>query len=186
MKFAAVALFTALSASTASALSITNPSASSWWVANSVNLLSWSCHDSDATGQYTVIIFGPGSLEAGLPIIAQMNNYDCSETIPANGNFPAGNNYTIALANPLNRTDILASTPFTIEAQGSAYPTSASPTASATISATNTGTSSGAPTTSTTSTKSGAESNSVVNSAIISGIAFVVSCFMARPLDLDS
>jgi len=164
------------------ALSITDPGPNAWWVENSVNLLQWTCHDPDILAQYTVVVFGPGALVSGLPIISQLNNADCSESIPANSNFPAGSNYSIALTNPLNRTDILAQSSFEVKPFGSVYPTSASPTASATVSETNTGTPSGSTTTgsaSPTSSKGAAAGPLGANSAIISGIAFVLGAFMA-------
>jgi len=179
MKLAAAGLFAALASSTQAALQITAPGSNFWWVENSNNVLSWTCQDPAAVSQYTVVVYHPGNLAGGLPIKGLLNNYDCSEAIPPQGDLVAGTNYTVALTNPQNRTDILAlSEPFEIKPYGSTYPSTSTTTpASSATGATNSGTSS---TPASTSTKSGAAPGPVgASSAVISGIAFVLGAFLA-------
>ncbi|KIJ63816.1 hypothetical protein HYDPIDRAFT_91819 [Hydnomerulius pinastri MD-312] len=145
-----IALAAAALVGTASAqLTITNPSANSWWVAQSQNTLAWTCNTSPYQN-YTVLLANsnPSILASPLAIIAVQQNYDCSETITQQQSAqPAGTGYTVLLASTLNSTDIYAqSEPFEIKALGAAYPAttaSASATGSA-GSASPTGTTGGA------------------------------------------
>ncbi|KAH7912635.1 hypothetical protein BJ138DRAFT_1100132 [Hygrophoropsis aurantiaca] len=108
-------------------LTITNPSANSWWVAQSLNTLAWTCSSSPYQN-FTVLIAGPNT--PAIAIIAVQYSYDCSETITQQQSTqPAGTGYTIQLASTLNQTDIYAtSEPFEIKALGASYPaTSSSP-----------------------------------------------------------
>ncbi|KIK02726.1 hypothetical protein K443DRAFT_656635 [Laccaria amethystina LaAM-08-1] len=151
-----LALSLLVSASVAqAALTITNPTSSSWWVAKSANTLAWTCQDSPSN-QFTVLINSP-TMASPLAIIAQENNFDCSKIITQDqASQPAGTGYTILLADPLNNTNVYAtSDPFEIKALGSAYPSQVSSSASS-GSGTASGSGSAASSTSTSTKKSGA------------------------------
>lgn len=113
-------------------LQVTSPSSSIWWVAKSLNVLAWTCKNT-TIDQFTVLINNsdPKILVSPLAIIAIQQNYDCSITITQDqANQPAGTGWTVLLANPLNNTDVYAtSEPFEIKALGSAYPSQSTPTA---------------------------------------------------------
>ncbi|OBZ78457.1 hypothetical protein A0H81_02479 [Grifola frondosa] len=154
-----------------------------WWVASSINTLSWTCQTSPYQ-TFTVLIANsnPTIQSAPQAIIAIENNFDCSKTITQDqSNQVAATGYTIQLANPLNNTDIYAeSQPFEIKAVGSAYPaSSATPTATGTntassnSSATVTGTNAAAASTTGASTKNDA----MRLTTSIGGIAAVAAAF---------
>ncbi|EDR06683.1 uncharacterized protein LACBIDRAFT_294613 [Laccaria bicolor S238N-H82] len=171
-----LALSLLVSASVAqAALTITNPTSSSWWVAKSANVLSWTCQDSPSN-QFTVLINSP-SMAAPLAIIAQENNFDCSKTITQDqANQAAGTGYTILLADPLNNTNVYAtSEPFEIKALGSAYPSQVSSSASSGGSGTASGSGASASSTS-TSSKSGAVGGGMRLVHIVAFMSFVVPC----------
>ncbi|KIK76522.1 hypothetical protein PAXRUDRAFT_835341 [Paxillus rubicundulus Ve08.2h10] len=133
----------ALASAASAQLTITNPSADSWWVAQSANTLAWTCNTSPYQ-TYTVVLTNsnPSILSGPLAIIAIQQNYDCSETITQQQSAqPAATGYVIQLTNPLNNTEVYAaSEPFEIKALGSAYPASSSAAASATVGGTSTST----------------------------------------------
>ncbi|THH30994.1 hypothetical protein EUX98_g3186 [Antrodiella citrinella] len=143
MFFPRLAFITALVGVVASQnLEITNPDADHWWVASSINTLAWTCQNTTFP-TFTVLIGNPSAnLQAGA-FIAIQNNFDCSKTITQDLiNQGPGTGYVITFANPLNNTDVYAtSAPFEIKPLGSAYPTSAS---SQSPSATSSGSSSSA------------------------------------------
>ncbi|TCD68390.1 hypothetical protein EIP91_010899 [Steccherinum ochraceum] len=130
MMFPRLAVFAALVGVASADLQITNPDANHWWVANSINTLAWTCQDNTHP-QYTVLIANqdPKVLVQPLAIIAIQNNFDCSKTITEQqSSQPAGTGYTILLADPLNSTNVFAtSQPFEIKPLGSAYPTGVTP-----------------------------------------------------------
>ncbi|KAF8339692.1 uncharacterized protein EI90DRAFT_2270477 [Cantharellus anzutake] len=163
MKFNVVALAASvmMAGSTLASVNITFPNSNVWWVANSLNLLQWTCQDPAAPKTYTVVVFGQGSLAGGLPIISTLvPNYDCSINIPPISDLVAGTGYQVALTNTLNRSDIFAeSQPFEIKAEGSPYPPQPSNTAAT---YTSTATSAG----NATSTSSPASSTSKAGSAL--------------------
>lgn len=144
---AAAALLGAASAQ----LTITNPSSDSWWVAQSSNTLVWTCDTSTYTN-FTVLLANsnPSILVQPIAIIAIEQNYDCSKTITQQQSSQTpSTGYTVLFANPLNNSDVFAtSQSFEIKALGSSYPaTSASSSATGTSSASSsssTGKSSGA------------------------------------------
>jgi len=120
---------TALAGAASAQLTITNPSSSSWWVAQSTNTLTWTCNTSPYTS-FTVLLANsnPSVLVSPLAIISIQENYDCSKLITQDQVVqPAATGYTIQFANILNGTDIYAeSEPFEIKALGSAYPATSS------------------------------------------------------------
>jgi len=113
---------------------IIQPSSSIWWVAKSTNDMSWDCKSPQALAaiQFTVLI-NHTSFAAALAIIAIQLNSDCSITVSQDkANQPPGTGYTVLLANPLNNTDVYAtSEPFEIKPLGSLYPSQVSSSASA-------------------------------------------------------
>jgi hypothetical protein len=130
--FAAATSLAAMFAAVAADLTILTPGGPDlWWVAKSQNVLAWTCHSSPY-GNYTVLIAGP-NLPAPLAIIGIEENYQCSQEITQDmSNQPPATGYTVLLANPLNSSDVYAtSQPFEIKPLGSTYPpASATPTES--------------------------------------------------------
>jgi len=118
----------------AAQLSITNPSASTWWVAQSQNVLAWSCNTSPQT-EFTVLITNQDKTKYPSPLafIAIQQNFQCSVVITQDqANQPAGQGWQILFANPLNNTDVYAtSDSFEIKPLGSAYPSQVTPSAQA-------------------------------------------------------
>jgi len=117
----------------AASLQVTRPSSSIWWVAKSFNEIAWTCKDSQYAS-FTILINNsdPKILTAPIAVIAIQNNYDCSITITQDqANQPVGTGWTVLLANPLNNTEVYAtSEPFEIKALGSAYPSQSTPSGS--------------------------------------------------------
>ncbi|KZS97058.1 hypothetical protein SISNIDRAFT_493303 [Sistotremastrum niveocremeum HHB9708] len=104
-------------------LTITEPSSDIWWVKGSANTVAWTCHSTTLTN-FTLVALNPNTQLLSGPdaLIAQLNNFDCSETITPT--FDVGTGYQLALGNPFNETDFYAvSEPFEIRAAGSTYPT---------------------------------------------------------------
>jgi len=130
-------------------LEVTTPSAANWWVAQSQNLLAWTCQNT-TIGNFTVLVSNttPTILDAPLAIIAMQDNFDCSIIVGQSvGNLPAGSGYQVLLANPLNITDVYASSQqFEIKPIGSAYPTQVTSSAVGTASGTGGGASVATPT----------------------------------------
>jgi len=135
LAFASTALLGVVSAQ----LSVTSPNANVWWVAGTSNTLAWTCNSSPYQ-TYTILLANsnPTILSSPLAIIAVENNYDCSKTVtPQQSSQSAGTGYTVQLANPLNSTDVYASSePFEIRAANSAFPSTSSGAGSATGSST--------------------------------------------------
>ncbi|KIM38085.1 hypothetical protein M413DRAFT_448104 [Hebeloma cylindrosporum] len=135
VKFAAilpaVALLVASFSGVAADLKVTSPSSSIWWVAKSLNEIAWTCKDT-TIDQFTVLVNNadPKILVAPIAVIAIQKNYDCSITITQDqANQPVGTGWTVLLANPLNNTDVYAtSEPFEIKPLGCAYPSQSTPT----------------------------------------------------------
>ncbi|KAI0371230.1 hypothetical protein BV20DRAFT_965389 [Pilatotrama ljubarskyi] len=153
MKFSAAALSATLAAlvgSTVAQLQIISPGGPDlWWVAQSDNVLSWTCKTSPYTN-FTVLIANsnPAVLTSPQALIAQQNNFDCSKLVTKDQfSQSAATGYTIQLADPFNSTHIYAeSQPFEIKPLGSTYPaSSATPTlgGSATASGSGSATASG-------------------------------------------
>ncbi|WVW83975.1 hypothetical protein I302_105998 [Kwoniella bestiolae CBS 10118] len=131
-------------------LTVTEPRADHWWVANSLNTLAWEGSSPD---QFSVFLSNPDTnvLTSLLALTSVTYAYDRSKTINPGGITPSGG-YTILLTNPLNSSDIYArSETFEIKAEGSTYPpqtpapgASGSPSPSGSGSATGSATSSAA------------------------------------------
>ncbi|KAG5652636.1 hypothetical protein H0H81_004246 [Sphagnurus paluster] len=99
----------ALVASAAAEFQILSPSSDVWWVAKSLNTLSWTCNDPSAPSNFTVLVANtsPTVLVSPLAIISIQYNYDCSKTITQDQLQAApGTGYTILFANPLNSSDV--------------------------------------------------------------------------------
>ncbi|KAI0646475.1 hypothetical protein C8Q79DRAFT_908741 [Trametes meyenii] len=186
MKFFALsATLAALAGSSLAQLEVLTPGGDNlWWVAQSDNVITWTCKTSPYTN-FTVLIANsdPKVLVAPQAFIAQQNNFDCSELITKDRvNMPVGTGYTIQLANPFNETDVYAeSKPFEIKPLGSTYPaSSATPTngGSATSSGSGSATATDAAVTSsqTASGKNGAVSLSA--SSGLAAAAFAALGFM--------
>ncbi|KAI0765352.1 hypothetical protein C8Q74DRAFT_1287837 [Fomes fomentarius] len=136
MKFSVAALsatLVALASGAAAQLDIITPGGPNlWWVANSDNVVTWTCKTSPYTN-FTVLIANKDQniLVQPQAFIAQQNNFDCSKLITKEQiNMPAAPGYTVQLANPFNSTDVYAeSQEFEIKPITAGYPaSSATPT----------------------------------------------------------
>jgi len=115
-------------------LTITSPTPSNWWIAAEAGNLAWTCNTTPGTEQtWTVMLANPSTalLTDTQAIIAEQPNYDCSVLFTPN--FTPGTGYTILFVNPLNSTDVWAtSQAFEIKAKGSNYAATTSSGAGAT------------------------------------------------------
>ncbi|KAI0336777.1 hypothetical protein GY45DRAFT_1332829 [Cubamyces sp. BRFM 1775] len=138
MKFSVAALSATLAALAGTSLAdngltILSPGGPNlWWVAESDNVVTWTCQTSPYTN-FTVLIANsnPTILPSPLAFLGQQANYDCSKLITKDQvNQPPATGYTIQLADVFNSSHIYAeSEPFEIKNLGSAYPaSSATPT----------------------------------------------------------
>ncbi|KAG6859643.1 hypothetical protein C0995_006326 [Termitomyces sp. Mi166 len=186
MKFTHLAAVAALVASAAADWEIFSPSSDVWWVAKSINTLSWSCKDPVAVAHptFTVLVANsdPKVLTSPIAIIGIQNNFDCSKTITADMlNAAPGTGYTIQFANTLNATDIfVSSSPFEIKPLGSAYPTATPGISTSSPSATGSG-ANAATTSSTTSDNSkgnGAMGMGVKAAGVVGAVAGVLGLVM--------
>jgi len=116
-------------------LVITQPSSDIWWVAKSQNVIAWTCRDTSIV-DFTILVNNadPKLAVAPLAVIAIQQNFQCSIVITQDqANQPAGTGWTILFADPLNNTNVYAtSQPFEIKPLGSAYPSQVTPTANGT------------------------------------------------------
>ncbi|KAF9255759.1 hypothetical protein L218DRAFT_950517 [Marasmius fiardii PR-910] len=105
------------------------PTADKWWVAQSTNVLTWDCKNSQAT-QFGVYISNkdPKVLQGNLAIFAQLDNTVCSkEVTQLQVTQPAATGYTLLFTNIVNQTDVYSqSDEFEIKPLGSAYPQTSS------------------------------------------------------------
>ncbi|KAI0635334.1 hypothetical protein C8Q77DRAFT_698244 [Trametes polyzona] len=147
MKFSTAALSASLAALAGTAvaqLEIVVPGGPDlWWIAQSDNVLAWTCKTSPYTN-FTVLLANsdPKILVSPQAFYSQQNNFDCSKLVTKDQiNMTPATGYTVQLANPFNNTDVYAeSKPFEIKAIGSSYPAS-SATPSNLVSATGAGSS---------------------------------------------
>jgi len=164
-QLASLALLSTLAGSAAATFQILSPGGPNlWWVAQSQNVIAWSCHTDPppATGNaYQLLVnnTSPTILAAPEAIVANVPNADCSHVItqqqaaltPATG-------YTLVFADIIDQTKVYAvSQPFEVKALGASYPaSSATPTETfaAQSSAGSTGTSAGSSSSATSSSKS--------------------------------
>ncbi|OXG36796.1 hypothetical protein J008_00331 [Cryptococcus neoformans] len=103
------------------ALTITEPSAAHWWVAQSLNTLAWD--GADPT-EFSVFLANSDSnvLTSMLALASIVPTYQTSLTINPGDATPA-TGYTLLITNPLNSSDAYATSgSFEIKAVGSAYP----------------------------------------------------------------
>jgi hypothetical protein len=160
----AALLLASLAGITRADLQVTSPSSTIWWVAKSTNVIAWTCQNTTIQ-DFTILVSNSNSavLAAPMAVIAIQQNYDCSIVISQDqANQPAGTGWTVLLADPLNNTNVYAtSQPFEIKALGSAYPSQA-PTGNVTAS----NTASGSSPSSTTKSASGATSDKVISFGI--------------------
>ncbi|PBK77723.1 hypothetical protein ARMSODRAFT_4669 [Armillaria solidipes] len=133
--FTVLATASALFGAVFADLTVTSPSADIWWVAQSTNVIAWSCNDSPYS-EFTILITNPDTsvLVSALAIVAIEQNYDCSKVLTQQQvSMPAATGYVLQLANPLNSSQVYAaSQPFEIKALGAAYPSTSAAVESAT------------------------------------------------------
>ncbi|PCH45046.1 hypothetical protein WOLCODRAFT_139371 [Wolfiporia cocos MD-104 SS10] len=180
MKFSTVALSLAALASSALAqLEILSPGGPDlWWVAQSQNVVVWTCETSPY-GNFTIAIANsnPDILVSPFPFIAEQENYDCSEAISQyQVTMPVADNYTILFIDPQNSAEVYAtSKPFEIKALGAAYPpASATPTGTNTASSSSTGAASASTTASSKKSGAGKVSSSFGGLAMLAAALGVV------------
>ncbi|KAK0228172.1 hypothetical protein IW262DRAFT_1349304 [Armillaria fumosa] len=133
--FTVLATASALFGAVFADLKVTSPSADIWWVAQSTNVIAWTCNDSPYS-EFTILITNPDTsvLTSALAIVAIEQNYDCSKILTQQQvSMPAATGYILQLANPLNSSQVYAaSDPFEIKALGAAYPSTSAAVESAT------------------------------------------------------
>ncbi|KAK0483240.1 hypothetical protein IW261DRAFT_1305012, partial [Armillaria novae-zelandiae] len=133
--FTVLATASALFGAVFADLKVTSPSADIWWVAQSTNVIAWTCNDSPYS-EFTILITNPDTsvLTSALAIVAIEPNYDCSKILTQQQvSMPASTGYILQLANPLNSSQVYAaSDPFEIKALGAAYPSTSAAVQSAT------------------------------------------------------
>lgn len=131
---AALLVLATLSSVVKADLEVTSPSSSVWWVAQSQNVLSWTCQNTTITS-FGVLINNtdPKVLVSPMAIISIQQNFDCSIVVTQDqASQPAGTGWTILLVNPVNLTDVYAtSQEFEIKPLGSLYPSQVTPSANA-------------------------------------------------------
>jgi hypothetical protein len=158
--FSAAAIVAASIGSASADLKITSPTADKWWVAQSQNLISWTCKDTTVQS-FTVLVGNqdPKISVAPLAIIPVQQNFQCSILVTQDqANQPAGTGWQIFFADVLNITNYLAiSDPFEIKPIGSAYPAQTTTDVSV-ATGTASGSGSGTAPSATTTPKSGAAS----------------------------
>ncbi|KAK8864457.1 hypothetical protein IAR55_001706 [Kwoniella newhampshirensis] len=102
-------------------LTISQPTAAHWWVGQSLNTLAWSGTDPN---QFSVFLSNPDTsvLTSMLALESIVMTYQTSLTINP-GNIKAATGYTLLLTNPLNSSEVYAtSESFEIKSVGSTYP----------------------------------------------------------------
>lgn len=130
MKFNKLGFLTAVVAAgtSANALSVLTPSAQWWWQTGDEALLEWDCSDKTYP-TFGVLVYNnntqilPGNT---MNLVAIQNNDQCNINIIPTLN--VGTGYEIHLTNPVNISDIYASSQsFEVKAKGSAYPSIPTP-----------------------------------------------------------
>ncbi|WWD17243.1 hypothetical protein CI109_101681 [Kwoniella shandongensis] len=143
-------------------LTITQPSAAHWWVGQSLNTLAW---DGSDPSQFSVFLANPDTsvLTSMLALESIVMTYQTSLTINP-GNIKAATGYTLLLTNPLNSSDVYAtSESFEIKPVGSTYPpqtTTGNTSTTATFNTSGTATGAGTAPSGTGSSSSGATATS--------------------------
>ncbi|KAI0042610.1 hypothetical protein FA95DRAFT_1474017, partial [Auriscalpium vulgare] len=104
-----------------------------WWVAQSENVIAWSCHDNPPATTFQLLLANGNQsiLVAPMAIVANIQNADCSHTITQQQtNLTPATNYTLIIADAVDQTKVYAtSQPFEVKALGATYPAaSATPT----------------------------------------------------------
>ncbi|KAI0293956.1 hypothetical protein BC826DRAFT_360539 [Russula brevipes] len=150
-----------------------------WWVAQSENVISWSCHDNppaSTSNAYQLLVnnTNPTILTAAQAIVANVPNADCAHIIGVQqASLTPATGYTLIFADIIDQRKVYAvSQPFEVKALGATYPsTSATPTddptaatSGASATSTGTGTSSGSASTN-TSRPNGASTTFEVSAA---------------------
>ncbi|WVN88374.1 uncharacterized protein L203_103580 [Cryptococcus depauperatus CBS 7841] len=164
------------------ALTVTEPSGSHWWVAKSLNTLAW---DGKDPAEFSVFLNNPNTnlLTSILALASIVPAYQTSLTMNP-GDAKPGTGYTLLLTNPLNSSNIYAtSEPFEIKAAGSAYPPQGTVSVNASATAQGTGSEAGsglssAPSETTSGHKSGtmriAASMGAVGAVVVAGLMTVI------------
>ncbi|KAI0065234.1 hypothetical protein BV25DRAFT_1913851 [Artomyces pyxidatus] len=135
-----------------------------WWVAQSENVIAWSCHDNPPATVFQLLLANgnPDILVNPMAIVANIQNADCSHTITQQQtNLVPATNYTLIISDALDQTHVYAtSQPFEVKALGATYPDpSATPVDNGPSSTTPGGASSTASSSGSASPTSGAKSN---------------------------
>ncbi|WVQ67613.1 uncharacterized protein L199_005816 [Kwoniella botswanensis] len=146
-------------------LTVTEPRADHWWVAQSLNTLAWEGSSPD---QFSVFLSNSDTnvLTSILALTSVTYAYDRSKTINPGGVTPSGG-YTILLTNPLNSSDVYAkSETFEIKAVGSTYPPQDSAGSGSSASASGSGTASGSATSGVASASASSNGSSSVGTKL--------------------
>ncbi|WOO85025.1 uncharacterized protein LOC62_06G008530 [Vanrija pseudolonga] len=124
-------------------LKITYPNSDNWWINGNTNTLAWGgdTPSPDTTGTFVAWLSNPDvNLLSGVQALsAQTPTYQTSLAIAALNQKP-GTGYVLQFSNPLNQTDVWAtSQPFEIKAANSPYPPGAASAGAPQVTATASG-----------------------------------------------
>lgn len=122
-----IAALASLAASTL-AFTVTSPSTSSYWVQFSTNTVSWSTSSGDPTSVSLQIINANRTILNGVFSIAEYVKASLESFTITNVTLVVGDGYIVQMVNPLNNTDVYASSgAFSVKSSGTpAAPTTSS------------------------------------------------------------
>jgi len=142
MRFALAAL-AVLPSTVLGAISIAGPSATSFWVQNTSNTITWSFTSGDPNPVDIVVINSDNTTLNGEFSIAQFVNTSSQTFTVTNVTLKSGSNYQVEFVNPQNHSDVFATSGiFDVKPPGTA-PAPTSSVSNSSASATGSGSSSG-------------------------------------------
>ncbi|KIY53340.1 hypothetical protein FISHEDRAFT_68951 [Fistulina hepatica ATCC 64428] len=187
MRVAAIAAIAFLPALALAEITISTPSASSYWVQNLSNVISWSYSSGDPNPISIVIVAKNSTTLNGDYSIAEYVEVSEESYTVTNVTLNVGSDYQVEFVNPSNESDVYATSGyFDVKAAGTTPADTSSATASTTAStatATEANTASGSASSSGSSTAASASSTSSKNGGTrITGTAALLSVFAAAVL----
>ncbi|EIW56411.1 uncharacterized protein TRAVEDRAFT_150944 [Trametes versicolor FP-101664 SS1] len=164
MRFSLAAL--ALPIAVASALDITGPSESAFWVQNTSNTITWTFSQNDPNPIDIIVVNGNNQTLNGPFAIVSSANVSAESFTITNVTLVPGDGYQVQFVNTTNLTQVFASSPtFTVKPPGSAPAPTSSASSSASASGSAASASATSPNGSSTSSAS-ATASSGANGAV--------------------
>ncbi|KZV76721.1 hypothetical protein PENSPDRAFT_673350 [Peniophora sp. CONT] len=181
---ALAAAFLVASAAAADTFSVLAPGGPNvWWVAESQNTLTWTCHTNPPAQVFQLLLNNTNVniLPSPMAILANLNNADCSHTITTQqAALTPSTGYTIVLADQLDQTKIYAtSQEFEVKALGATYPAASATPTEGGSSASATGSATGSAASGAASSTASASSESSNSSGAMGLTASIGSVFLA-------